>query len=69
MLHGFSDRETLWRIWDILHLWNDAPWTSNELAWVSDEMMRWAEGRREVRPPHYLRAHDEEMYEKGIGEE
>lgn len=66
---AIRDRETLWKIWDILHLWNDVQWSSDEVELVAEEMLRWTDGWREVRPPHHLRNHDDEMYEKGLGEE
>jgi hypothetical protein len=65
---AIRDRETLWKVWDILHLWDDVEWSSDEIEMVADVMLGWTGGRG-ILPPHHLRAHDDEVYEKGIGEE
>lgn len=65
---AIRDRETLWKIWDILHLWNDVQWSSDEIEQVADVMLGWT-GGREVLPPRPVRNHDDEMYELGIGDE
>lgn len=57
------DRETLWNIWDVLTLWSDRQWSSDEIEMVAEEMQKWT-GTRDILPPENHRTHwDEEEYE------
>jgi hypothetical protein len=58
---AMEDRETLWKIWDILHLWNDEAWSSDEIAMVADVMLEWT-GTHDLLPPEEYRFHDDDMY-------
>lgn len=55
--------ETLWRIWDILKMWDeDDKWSSNEIASVAHVMLRWTRSHSVLPPPEY-RSEDEEYYD------